>query len=144
MPEQTYANHKQTVFGFHVVLLGLIGLLLLGSIVNLGLTIYAHHGRFDSLLIFLIAVCLAMTAVFGRVFALKAQDRAIRAEENLRCYALTGKLLDPKLSMGQVIALRFAPDDEFLLIAGRAAAEQLTPDAIKRAVKSWRPDTYRV
>ncbi len=144
MPQQTYANHKQTVFGFHVVLLPLIALTLLASIVNVGLTIYAHHGRYDSLLIFLIAICLAMAAVFGRMFALKAQDRAIRAEESLRHFMLTGKPIDARLSMGQIIALRFAPDDELLLLAPRAAAEQLSPDAIKRAVKNWRADTYRV
>jgi len=75
---------------------------------------------------------------------LKAQDRAIRAEENLRHFVLTGKLLDPALTVRQIIALRFAPDGEFVALAGRAAAEHTEPDAIKRAVKVWRADTYRV
>ena len=69
---------------------------------------------------------------FCRVFALKAQDRAIRAEENLRYFVLTGQLLDPRLGIRQIIALRFAPDDEFVGLAKRAASEQLTEDAIKR------------
>jgi hypothetical protein len=46
-------------------------------------------------------------------FALRAQDRAIRAEENLRHFILTGKPFDSRLRMSQIIALRFAPDDEF-------------------------------
>ena len=50
------------------------------------------------------------------VFAVGAQDRAIRAEENLRHFALTGKLLDKRLRKSQVIALRFADDDEFVLL----------------------------
>jgi hypothetical protein len=81
---------------------------------------------------------------FCRMYALKAQDRAIRAEENLRHFALTGKLFDPRIEIRQAIALRFAPDEEFVPLARRAADEGLTPDAIKQAVKNWRADTYRV
>jgi hypothetical protein len=43
-----------------------------------------------------------------------------------------------------VIALRFASDGEFVALARRAAEEGMTPDAIKRAIKDWRADTYRV
>jgi hypothetical protein len=75
---------------------------------------------------------------------LKAQDRAIRAEENLRHYVMTGKLLDPKLTVRQIIGLRFASDQEFVELAGRAVEENLSEDAIKKAVKNWRADTYRV
>ncbi len=85
-----------------------------------------------------------MTALFARIFALKAQDRAIRAEENLRHFALTGKLLDPRLTVKQIIGLRFASDAEFVALAQRAAEEKLSLDAIKRAVKDWRADYYRV
>ncbi len=85
-----------------------------------------------------------MLFFFCRIFALKAQDRAIRAEENLRHFALTGKLLDPRLTIRQVIGLRFASDAEFVELAARAVQENLSEDAIKRAVKSWRADTYRV
>jgi hypothetical protein len=45
-----------------------------------------------------LTVCLSLTALFARMFALKAQDRAIRAEENLRHFVITGKLLDPRLT----------------------------------------------
>jgi hypothetical protein len=79
-----------------------------------------------------------------RIFALKAQDRAIRAEENLRHYVLTGKLLDARLTPRQITGLRFAPDGEFPALAQRAAAENLAVDDVKKAVKNWRPDTYRV
>jgi len=57
---------------------------------------------------------------------------------------LTGKLLDPRLSVGQIVALRFAADDELAALAARAARESMSPDAIKRAVQHWRADTYRV
>jgi hypothetical protein len=39
--------------------------------------------------------------------------------------------------------LRFASDTEFVALARRAADENLAPEAIKKAVAVWRPDTYR-
>ena len=81
---------------------------------------------------------------FCRTFPLKAQDRVIRAEENMRHFVMTGKLLDPRLSIQQIIGLRFASDAEFPALAQRAADESMSADAIKRAVKSWRVDLYRM
>jgi len=90
------------------------------------------------------AVCLFLIAFFLRSFALKAQDRAIRAEENLRHFALTGKLLDSSLKVQQIVALRFASDDEFVALAARAAKENLSNKDIKAAIITWRGDYYRV
>jgi hypothetical protein len=78
------------------------------------------------------------------MFSLKAQDRAIRAEENFRHYILTGKPLDSRLTTRQIIGLRFASDEEFPALAVRAVEENLSEDEIKRLVKKWRPDYYRV
>jgi hypothetical protein len=78
-----------------------------------------------------------------RQFALKGQDRAIRAEENLRHFALTGKLLDPRLTIRQIVAVRFASDDQLVELAREAAEQSMAPDAIKRAVKNWRADFHR-
>ena len=144
MEAQNYANHLRLVPMFHGVLFGLLGLTLIGSAVNLYESWGDHERMYSASLILVLVVCGIITALFGRIFALKAQDRAIRAEESLRHFVLTGKLLDPSLTMGQIIALRFAPDAEFTVLAERAAAENLAPDAIKRAVKIWRADTYRV
>ena len=55
-----------------------------------------------------------MVFFFCRMFPLQAQDRAIRAEENLRHYVLAGKLLDSRLTIRQIIGLRFAIDEEFV------------------------------
>jgi len=85
-----------------------------------------------------------VVSFLARIFALKAQDRAIRAEENFRHFVISGKPLDPRLNVRQVIALRFASDAEFVALARRAADESMPADAIKRAVKNWREDTYRV
>ena len=144
MQEQNYANHRQLVPAYHFVLLGILVLTLIGSLVNLYKSLGSHARLYSASLIVVLVVTSLMIALFCRVFSLKAQDRAIRAEENLRHYVLTGKLLDPRLGVGQIVALRIADDQEFAALAARAARESLSPDAIKRAVQHWRADTYRV
>jgi hypothetical protein len=144
MEEQNYANHRRFVPLFHGVLLGILVLTLIGSVVNLFESWGNHERIYSASLILVLDVCCLMLFFFCRIFALKAQDRAIRAEENLRHFAMTGKLLDPALSIRQVIALRFASDAEFLALAQQAVTGNMAPDAIKRAVKKWRADTYRV
>ncbi len=91
-----------------------------------------------------IAIVLGLLFWYTRTFALKAQDRAIRAEENLRHLALTGKLLDARLHIHQVIALRFAPDDEFVDLAKKAAETGMRSAQIKQEIRNWRADHHRV
>ena len=83
-------------------------------------------------------------AFYIRMFPLGNQNRVIRAEENLRYYVLTGKLLPVGLRMGQVIALRFAPDEELEALVNRAVNENLSPSDIKKAIKNWKGDYHRI
>jgi hypothetical protein len=144
MATQSYENHTQLVTGFHKVLLPIMFLTFIGSVVNLVGSWGDHQRIYSASLIVVLTVCLMLTALFARMFALKAQDRAIRAEENLRHFVLTGKLLDPRLTVKQIVGVRFASDDEFVALARRAAEDGLPQKDIKQAVKNWRADTYRV
>jgi hypothetical protein len=144
MTEQNYANHKKLVPMFHGVTFSLLALTLIGSLVNLWKSFGDHQRLYSASLISALCVVVVFIFFFSRLFALKAQDRAIRAEENLRHFVLTGKLLDPGLTIHQVIALRFASDAEFVPLAQRALAEGLSGDAIKRSIKVWRADLHRV
>lgn len=144
MEEQNYSNHRRLVPLFHGVLFGILVLTLIGSVVNLFESWGDHQRIYSASLILVLVVCTLMLFFFCRIFALKAQDRAIRAEESLRHFAMTGKLLPPGLSVRQIVALRFASDGEFVALAQRSTAEKMDPDSIKRAVKQWRADTYRV
>jgi hypothetical protein len=78
----------------------------------------------QSILIFVISLTLGTTAALLRVYALKVQDRVIRSEENFRHFRLTGSVLNQNLRMSQIIALRFASDDEFPALAARALNEK--------------------
>jgi hypothetical protein len=141
---QSYANHTRLDPGFHRTLMPTLLLVLIGACVNLAKSIGDHERLYNASLILALTICVIAIAFFARIFALKAQDRAIRAEESLRHFALTGKLPDPRLTVKQLVALRFAPDAEFPALADRAAANNLPPQAIKQAIKHWRADNYRV
>jgi len=86
---------------------------------------------------------LVLLFFFTRIFSMGVQDRAIRAEENLRHFAQTGKLLDPRLTIKQIVGLRFASDAEFVELARKAAEGSMSPDEIKKSVKNWRADHDR-
>jgi hypothetical protein len=143
MSEQNLQNHAQRVPLF----LG-VGLALLASIIGSGVNLYQswgdHQRLYSASLLLVLSICLLLVTFMARVFALKAQDRAIRAEENLRHFVLTGKLLDPRLEPLQIVGLRFAADAEFPALAQLAAEKGLSQKEIKEAVKSWRADFYRV
>jgi len=143
MPDQNYSNHVRRVPVFVATMLILM-LTTVGAIVNLVLSWGDHERLYSASLILVISACGVVIGGCSRSFPLKAQDRAIRAEENLRHYILTGKLLDARLTLQQIAALRFASDPEFAALAQEAASKGTKPDEIKRAVKNWRPDTHRV
>lgn len=139
---QNYKNHRQIVFSYHVLtVLGMIALFV-GSIINLVRS--SKDNLYSASLLVLVSVLIISIAIHSRRYGLKVQDRAIRAEENFRYFVLTGKRLDSRLTLSQIIALRFASDEEFPSLAQKALEEGLTNDAIKRQIKVWRPDTYRV
>ena len=142
MKTQNYSNHARFVPLFHFfTLIGTL-VLLIGSVVNLVKS--SGSNLYNATLIVFGAVLLMLTAFYTRVFSLKAQDRAIKAEENFRHYLLTGKPLDSKLTVRQIIGLRFASDKEFPELAKKAIDENLSEKDIKKSIKNWKEDNYRV
>ncbi len=142
MKEQNFKNHAQMVTGYHYVT-GPAILALIGGSINYALKASPENKYLAALLV-LVSFVLFMLYAFSRIFALKAQDRAIRAEENLRHFVLTGKLLPSSLTVGQVVALRFASDAEFVALAEEAAANNLSGKEIKQSIQNWKADFYRV
>ena len=146
MSDQNLKNHSRFVPLYHFVTSTIIVALLVGS--GMGLfhacsDCTNHASLHNAMLLFGMSVALLFVWFFARSFALKAQDRAIRAEENFRHFVATGKSLDSRLRMSQIIALRFAGDDEFVALAQKAAEENLEPKQIKMAIKNWRADNNR-
>jgi hypothetical protein len=142
---QSYRNHSRFEPMFHFFV---APVMLLNVIVTI--VVLVHHWPYHLLLHFwLVIMALALFLLTGiaRSYALKVQDRVIRLEEQLRYL----RLLAPEqvvaaqaLTIKQIIGLRFASDAELPALLERTVAENLSQKAIKQAIVSWRPDTFRV
>ena len=142
---QSYKNHTRwdPLFHFFVA-----PLLLLNLIFAIYATIHAWPGfRHTHLWWIVMSIVFLGMLLISRSSALRAQDRIIRLEEQLRLADLLPEdqldLIDA-LTMQQFIALRFASDAEVSSLAARAATENLTPAQIKQSIVNWRADNYRV
>ncbi|MEP7171702.1 MAG: DUF6526 family protein [Bacteroidota bacterium] len=144
MQTQNYSNHRRYVPLYHYIASGLIGAAFALSSFKLYKAITHKQFYFNAMVLLIISTALILIWFYSRAFALKAQNRAIRAEENFRHYLLTGKALDKKLNMRQIVALRFADDEEFPALAKKASDEHLKADEIKKAIKNWKEDSNRV
>ena len=147
MAEQNYANHAKFVPGFHFVTFGILVINLIWSLVRLfwGLPGVPYP---DRLLNVAVAVALGLLAWYLRTFPLKAQDRVIRLEETLRLERLLPADLKPRigdLRPSQLIALRFASDEELPDLTRAVLAGEVTgSDEIKKRVRNWRADDFRM
>jgi hypothetical protein len=142
MSQQSLKNHSRYIPLWHVF----TGLAVIGGLA-VSTVNFIHDGAHlhsSSALLMLAFLILGSIFWYARWFALRAQDRAIRAEENFRHFILTGKPLDKQLGLGQIIALRFASDEELPSLAKKAVDEKLSSKQIKAAVQNWRADMHRV
>jgi hypothetical protein len=142
MTAQNFKNHIRYHAPFHFISAPLCLAGLIGSIVNLINS--KPDNYYSASLLVVVFVLIFLIGSLVRTYALKAQDRAIRAEEKLRHFILTGKPLDSRLNIRQIIALRFASDEEFPSLAKKAAEESLRSNEIKKQIKNWKGDSYRV
>jgi cbb3-type cytochrome oxidase subunit 3 len=141
MSEQNFKNHTRFVPLYHYVAGMLVILGFGGSIVNLFHADAKTH--YSAALLVVVFFILLILFWYARAFALRAQDRAIRAEENFRHFILTGKPLDSRLRMDQIIGLRFASNEEMPGLAKKAVEENLSSKQIKESIKNWRADNDR-
>ena len=88
MSDQSFGNHAKYVPLFHYFMLPLGLLVVIGVFVNLFGSIDSPE-LYSASLVAAISILVLLGLIFMRGFALKAQDRAIRAEENFRHYVLT-------------------------------------------------------
>ena len=141
--DQNYANHVKFVPLFHYVGMPLALLLLVYSSVHA-----VREPSAESARAVLTAVVIIILFILARTFSLKVQDRVIRLEEQLRLMRLLPVDLQSRigeLSVNQLVALRFASDDELPALTRRVLDERLTSrKMIKQLIKVWRPDTFRV
>lgn len=139
---QSFSNHSRFDPLFHFVVLPVFGSSVIAATIHFIWKPSAHSAGF-----FVVSVAAVIAAFKIRLYSLKVQDRVIRLEERLRLGILLPEPLRqriPELTEGQLIALRFASDGEVAGLAERALNEKLSRNDIKKAIKVWRPDYWRV
>ena len=52
--------------------------------------------------------------------------------------------INNKLTVRQIVGLRFSSDEEFPALAQKAIQDNLSEKEIKKQIKNWKADTYRV
>jgi hypothetical protein len=140
---QTFANHTRWQPLFHFFVLPVMLINFIWSIVHFVMTPGWNSGWW-----IVVSLALLVLATFVRLNPLKAQDRIIRLEETIRYQQLLspGVMQQTKgLTAAQIVALRFAADEELEELVNVIAAGKLArPKDIKQAIKKWRADTFRV
>ena len=142
---QTLKNHTRFNPLFHFTILPLL-------LLNLVFAIYVTIHRWPAyqhthIWWIVMAIVFFLMAGAARTAALKVQDRVIRLEERLRLAALLPsdeRAHINELSVRQLIALRFASDDELPALVHKTFTQSLEPKAIKESIVNWRADHHRV
>jgi len=140
---QTFSTHRRFIPAFHFFALPILLINVFVVAVQ-----FWKDPRLINVWPVLVAIALAIGIASSRFMPLRAQDRIIRLEERTRLERLLpadlrGRIGD--LSERQLVAIRFAPDNEVPDITRRALSGELkSPGEIKRAIKDWRGDYFRV
>ena len=146
---QTYATHRRYVPLYHFIAPIILLLNLLWTFVGI-YHFWRFGGRYDrvnSIVQVLVAVVLLVLWFYLRSFPLAVQDRLIRHEMRRRL----GELLPadqrariPELTVGQLIGLRFASDEELPALTRKVLDEKIADrEAIKRLISNWKADDLR-
>jgi len=144
MKIQTYYNHIRFYTPHHFVYYPILMIFLAASIYLAFTTNDTLIWSFISV-VFVFLFCLAF--MLRQHYALILQNRIVRLELRYRYFTLTGKRFEEieyKLTDDQIFGLRFAPDDELLPLIEDALKNNLSGDAIKKAIVHWKADYNRV
>ncbi len=145
MPQQNYKNHLKFYAPHHFIFLPIMSFLA-------GLGVYKYFTNKEQQLLWALFSVLSFSILYLAImlrqhYALGNQNRIVRLEFYLRYFQMSGEKYDEilnKLSFGQIAALRFASDNEFLALAKKAIEEDTKPDEIKKAIIVWKADRMRV
>ena len=141
-PLQDFKHHGRLDPAFHFISSLLLFLNLVAVIVHL-----VRHFSPWNVWLLVLSLGAFVPLVLIRTYALKVQDRVIRLEERLRLKELAPvdfRSQIERLSVDQLVGLRFASDGEVALLARQALEENLSRKQIKERIKNWRPDHWRV
>ncbi|NJL27961.1 MAG: hypothetical protein HC897_08705 [Thermoanaerobaculia bacterium] len=141
---QTFENHAKLVPLYHFVAFGILTVNLLWQLWGLREIV---DRPIASIWNVLLAFALLLVWLYARIFALNVQDRVIRLEMRLRLAEVLPAELRPRigeLRTGQLVALRFASDEELPALVREVLDQGITNRTeIKKKVKNWQADHAR-
>ena len=140
MSEQSYESHAYRPVPTAVTALFTVTALIL----MVGQLFFGWETR-DAAIMTMIFAIFTLGAI-SRLYTVALQDRIIMLETKVRCAELlpAGRDADlARLSKKQIVALRFASDDELGALLERAARDGMAPKDIKASIRTWRPDPHR-
>jgi len=144
---QNYKNHTRYYPFHHFVLTPLTLVYFVWTLVNLFSAIGSGVQVSQQMYHLIGATILLLLPLLARIYALKNQDRIIRLEMRQRYFELTGESFrekERKLRLSQIIALRFAGDNELLELIDKVIKESLRSKVIKQSIENWQEDNRRV
>lgn len=144
MKEQNFSNHARYRPLHHFILSPLSLIAVIWSISH---AFEADLTAFERFFPLIIALAVFIAGLLARLYGNENQDRIIRMEVRQRYFHLTGQSFadkEARLKKGQIIALRFASDAEFLPLLDRAILEGMSSKEIKAAIQHWQADHWRV
>jgi hypothetical protein len=139
---QGYVNHPRWVPPYHFVILPVLA-------VNVIWALWQAYRAFSFASAWAVAMALTIfgLGVYMRTFVLSVQNRVIRLEMRLRLEKVLSKDLAarvPELTVGSLIALRFASDGELPALVREVLDGGLRDQTgIKKKIRDWQPDHLR-
>lgn len=142
---QNFQNHAKYYPFHHFVIMPMVLVFLSWTITRVSFG--TSQLTSDSIYFLLLGLIVLLISYLPRIYALKNQNRIIRLEVRQYYFHLTGKTFyekESKLTTAQIVALRFAGEEEFLALIEKTISEKTAPKDIKKSISNWKADHHRV
>ena len=139
---QNYGNHTRFDPLYHFFALPVVALSVIVTLVHC-----FNRRNWFSIWLVIFSMAIVVVTLKARLYVTRLQDRVIRMEERQRLYGLLPESLRARigeLSEAQLVGLRFASDAEIPALVEETLTKKLSAAEIKKSIKTWRPDYFRV
>lgn len=140
---QNFENHQRSDKPYFYVFAPLILLSAICAVIG-----FIRHPGFSEGGLMLLCVGVMGVYLRARQYPIVVQDRLVRLEMRLRLERILPSDLKSRigeLKVNQLIALRFASDEELPDLTRKVLTEGISKGAdIKKMIKNWQPDYFRV
>jgi hypothetical protein len=143
MQTQDFSNHKRHFPLFHFIASPLLAVYVVYSVYAL-----VRAPSLATAMDVVLAAGVTAALFASRLMVLTVQNRVIRLEMTMRLQRVLGPAAAAdalaRLSLGRLLALRFASDAELPVLITRVLSQELSTNLqVKQAIREWQPDLLR-